>query len=163
MNRKKLIACLKGAALLTGTLTGCAAGGKKSSEPITLTVWTYYSGEQLDAFNTLIDTFNDTVGKEKGIIVESSTQGSVNELETNVMDAAEEKVGASDMPNIFSAYADTAYKLDEMGEVVDLSDYFTDEEKETYIDAYLKEGDFSGDGSIKIFPVAKSTELLFLK
>lgn len=162
MNRKKLIACLTGAALLTGTLTGCAAGGKKSSEPITLTVWTYYSGEQLDAFNTLIDTFNDTVGKEKGIIVESSTQGSVNELETNVMDAAEEKVGASDMPNIFSAYADTAYKLDEMGEVVDLSDYFTDEEKETYIDAYLKEGDFSDDGSIKIFPVAKSTELLFL-
>ena len=54
MNRKKLIACLTGAALLTGTLTGCAAGGKKSSEPITLTVWTYYSGEQLDAFNTLI-------------------------------------------------------------------------------------------------------------
>ena len=30
-------------------------------------------------------------------------------------------------------------------------------EKNEYIDAYLKEGDFSGDGSIKIFPVAKST------
>lgn len=162
MNRKKLIACLTGAALLAGTLTGCAVGGTKSSEPVTLTLWTYYSGEQLDAFNALIDTFNDTVGKEKGITVESSTQGSVNELETNVMDAAEEKVGASDMPNIFSAYADTAYKLDEMGDVVDLSDYLTDEEKEAYIDAYLKEGDFSGDGSIKIFPVAKSTELLFL-
>lgn len=116
----------------------------------------------MDSFNALVDTFNDTVGKEKGITVESSTQGSVNELETNVMDAAEEKVGASDMPNIFSAYADTAYKLDEMGDVVDLSDYLTDEEKEAYIDAYLKEGDFSGDGSIKIFPVAKSTELLFL-
>lgn len=162
MNRKKLIACLTGAALLAGTLTGCAAGGNKSSEPVTLTVWTYYSGEQLDTFNTLIDTFNDTVGKEKGITVENSTQGSVNELETNVMDAAEEKVGASDMPNIFSAYADTVYKLDEMGDVVDLSDYLTDEEKEAYIDAYLKEGDFAGDGSIKIFPVAKSTELLFL-
>lgn len=162
MNRKKLIACLTGAALLAGTLTGCAVGGTKSSEPVTLTLWTYYSGEQLDSFNALVDTFNDTVGKEKGITVESSTQGSVNELETNVMDAAEEKVGASDMPNIFSAYADTAYKLDEMGDVVDLSDYLTDEEKEAYIDAYLKEGDFSGDGSIKIFPVAKSTELLFL-
>lgn len=162
MNKKKLIAYLAGAAVLAGTLTGCAVGGSKSSEPVTLTVWTYYSGEQLDAFNALIDTFNDTVGKEKGITVESSSQGSVNELETNVMDAAEEKVGASDMPNIFSAYADTAYKLDEMGDVVDLSDYLTDEEKEAYIDAYLKEGDFSGDGSIKIFPVAKSTELLFL-
>ena len=49
-----------------------------------------------------------------------------------------------------------------MGQVVDLSDYLTDEEKDAYIDAYLKEGDFSGDGSIKIFPSAKSTELLFL-
>ena len=71
------------------------------------------------------------------------------------MDAAQEKVGASDMPNFFSAYADTAYKLDEMGQVVDLSDYLTDEEKDAYIDAFLKEGDFSGDGSIKIFPSAK--------
>ena len=112
MNKKKLIACLTGIALFAGTLTGCAAGGAKTTEPITLTVWTYYSGEQLDAFNELVDSFNDTVGKEKGIIVESSSQGSVNELESNVMDAAQEKVGASDMPNIFSAYADTAYKLD---------------------------------------------------
>ncbi|MBU5482244.1 extracellular solute-binding protein [Blautia sp. MSJ-19] len=148
--------------MLAGTLTGCTVGGTKNAEPVTLTVWTYYSGEQLDAFNDLVNSFNDSVGKEKNIIVESSSQGSVNELETNVMDAAEEKVGASDMPNIFSAYADTAYKLDEMGELVDLSGYLTDEEKDAYIDAYLKEGDFSGDGSIKIFPVAKSTELLFL-
>ena len=162
MNRKKLIICLTGMTLLTGTLTGCAAGGEEASEPITLTVWTYYSGEQLEAFNSLVNSFNDTVGKEKGIIVESSSQGSVDDLESNVMDAAQEKVGASDMPNIFSAYADTAYKLDEMGQVVDLSEYLTDEEKDEYIDAYLKEGDFSGDGSIKIFPAAKSTELLFL-
>lgn len=162
MNRKKLIACLTGIAIFTGTLTGCAVGGTRSSDPITLTVWTYYNGEQLDAFNALVNSFNETVGKEKGIIVESSSQGSVNELEANVMDAAEEKVGASDMPNIFSAYADTAYKLDEMGKVVDLSSYLSDDEKDTYIDAYLKEGDFSGDGSIKIFPAAKSTELLFM-
>ena len=47
--------------------------------------------------------------------------------------------------------------------MVDLSDYLTDEEKSEYIDAYLKEGDFSGDGSIKIFPVAKSTELLLYR
>ena len=162
MNKKKILACLAGAALLAGTLTGCTIGSSKSSEPITVTVWTYYSGEQLDSFNALIDSFNDTVGKEKGIVVESSSQGSVNELETNVMDAAEEKVGAADMPSIFSAYADTAYKLDQMGELVDLRIYLSDKEKEEYIDAYINEGDFAGDGSIKIFPVAKSTELIFL-
>ena len=78
------------------------------------------------------------------------------------MDAAQKKVGASEMPNIFSAYADTAYTLDQMGMVVDLGTYLTDEEKEKYISSYLEEGDFSGDGSIKIFPVAKCTEELFL-
>lgn len=161
MNKKKMIVCLTGTVLLAGVLAGCSLGGT-SSEPVTLTIWNYYSGEQLDSFNALVDTFNDTVGKEKGITVESSSQGTVTDLESNVMAAAEEKVGADDMPNIFSAYADTAYELDEMGKVVDISDYLTDEEKETYIDAYLKEGDFSNDGSIKIFPVAKATELLFL-
>ena len=162
MKQKKIIAALTGGAMLAGMLTGCGVGTGKSDEPVNLTVWTYYNGEQLDAFNALVDSFNESVGKEKNIIVESSSLGSVNDLESNVMDAAEEKVGAADMPNIFSAYADTAYKLDQAGQVVDLSDYLTDEEKSEYIDAYLKEGDFSGDGSIKIFPVAKSTELLFL-
>ena len=37
------------------------------------------------------------------------------------MDAAQGKVGAAAMPNIFSAYADTAYALDQMGMLVDLS------------------------------------------
>lgn len=46
--------------------------------------------------------------------------------------------------------------------LVDISGYLTDKEKEQYVEGYLKEGDFSDDGSIKIFPVAKSTELLFL-
>ena len=116
-------------AMMAGILSGCGGSIGKSSEPVTLTVWTYYNGEQLDAFNALVDSFNDTVGKEKGIVVESSSQGSVNDLETNVMAAAEEKVGASDMPAIFSAYADTAYKLDEMGKVVDLSEYLTEDEQ----------------------------------
>ena len=93
--------------MMAGILSGCGGSIGKSSEPVTLTVWTYYNGEQLDAFNALVDSFNDTVGKEKGIVVESSSQGSVNDLETNVMAAAEEKVGASDMPAIFSAYART--------------------------------------------------------
>ena len=38
----------------------------------------------------------------------------------------------------------------------------TDEERAAYVDSYLTEGDFDDSGSIKIFPVAKSTELLFL-
>ena len=152
---------LTAAALSTAamTLAGCS---KKEIAPVNITVWNYYNGDQLESFNQLVDTFNDTVGKEKNIHVEGASQGTVNDLETNVMDAAEGKVGASAMPNIFSAYADTAYALDQMGQVVDLSGYLTDDEKAAFVEGYVTEGDFDGTGSMKIFPVAKSTELLFM-
>lgn len=52
-----------------------------------ITVWTYYNGDQLESFNKLVDQFNETTGREKGIRVESASQGSMSDLETNVMDA----------------------------------------------------------------------------
>ena len=163
MNRKSRFA----AALLAGVLllgaSACGTQGTASfASPVELTVWTYYNGDQLETFNRLVEEFNDTVGREHNIEVIASGQGSVNDLETNVMNAAEGKVGAEALPNIFSAYADTAYAIDRMGLVVDLAPYLDEKEREKYIEAYLEEGDFDGDGSIKIFPTAKCTELLFL-
>lgn len=81
---RRLAAFAAAAALVLG-LVGC--GGAQSTaqgntEPVNLSVWTYYNGDQLESFNKLVDTFNNTVGKEKNITVESYSQGSVNDLET---------------------------------------------------------------------------------
>ena len=159
MAHRKVVLCLLGAALATSMISGCS--GKKS-DPVTVTVWTYYNGDQLDAFNDLTEKFNDTVGKKDGITVETKSLGTAEDLEQNVLAAVNGEVGASEVPNIFSAYSDTTYTMDQKDMLVDLSDYLTDKEKDEYVEEYLKEGDFSDDGSIKIFPVAKSTELLFL-
>ena len=159
MAHRKVVLCLLGATLAASLFSGCS--GKKS-DPVTVTVWTYYNGDQLDAFNDLTEKFNDTVGKKDGITVETKSLGTAEDLEQNVLAAADGEVGASEVPNIFSAYSDTAYTMDQKDMLVDLSDYLTDKEKSEYVEEYLKEGDFSDDGSIKIFPVAKSTELLFL-
>ena len=156
-NWKKAAALLGLGALLLG-LTGCA----QKKEPIELTVWTYYNGEQLGAFNEAVEAFNATEGKNNNITVSASSLGSVNDLEQNVMDALQGKVGAQKVPDIFSAYADTAYAVDNMGRAADLSPYLTDKDKKEYIQSYLTEGDFDGDGSIKIFPTAKATEVLYL-
>ena len=43
-----------------------------------ITVWTYYNGDQLESFNKLVDQFNETTGREKGIRVESASQGSMS-------------------------------------------------------------------------------------
>ena len=122
------------AAALVLSLAGCGteqSGGPADVEPVQLTVWTYYNGDQLESFNRLVEEFNATIGKEQNITVENCSQGNVNDLEAQVMASAQGKVGA-------------------------------DEERTAYIESYLTEGDFDDDGSIKIFPVAKSVELLFL-
>ncbi len=160
---KRLSAILTAAVIL---LSGCSVtdNNRKDSEkgPVTISVWTYYNGAQLTAFNALVDEFNETVGSKKGITVESYSQGSVTDLEVNVLESAQNKVGADKMPNIFAAYADTAYAIDQLGLAADLSEYFTDEELGKYVEGYVDEGRFGADESIKIFPCAKSTELFLL-
>lgn len=160
---KSLLCGLCAAALALGCV-GCggSAGPEVPAKVTNIMVWTYYNGDQLESFTSLVEQFNETVGAQKGIKVSTESQGSVNDLETSVMDSAEGKVGAAAMPNIFSAYADTAYALDQMGMVVDLAPCLTEEEKAQFVEGYLSEGDFGEGDSIKIFPVAKSTELLFL-
>ena len=160
---KSLLCGLCAAALALGC-AGCggSVGPEVPAKVTNIMVWTYYNGDQLESFTSLVNQFNETVGAQKGIKVSTESQGSVNDLETSVMDSAEGKVGAAAMPNIFSAYADTAYALDQMGMVVDLAPCLTEEEKAQFVEGYLSEGDFGEDDSIKIFPVAKSTELLFL-
>ena len=147
--------------LCAALLLGCVGCGDKKA-PTTITVWTYYSGDQLSSFNDLVEKFNATVGQEKNIVVESSNQGSVNDLEDNVLAAAQGKVGAAALPNIYSGYADMAYDLDQLGEVVDLAPYLTESEKAAYLGGFLAEGDLMNNGELKVFPIAKSTELLYL-
>lgn len=162
MIRKKM-SVLCGLLAMGVVLAGCAAKTPlDAGNPVTIEVWNYYNGNQLTAFDQLVEEFNETVGKEKGIIVRSSSQGSVNDLETNVLAALRGDVGAADVPDIFMAYADTAYTADQMGGIVNLKQYLTEEEIGTYIDSYIREGDFDGNGEIKIFPMAKSTEVLVL-
>ena len=124
---KSLLCGLCAAALALGC-AGCggSAGPEVPAKVTNIMVWTYYNGDQLESFTSLVDQFNETTGREKGIRVESASQGSMSDLETNVMDAAQGKVGAAAMPNIFSAYADTAYALDQMGMVMNLAPYLTE-------------------------------------
>ena len=165
--RLRIITALCAAALTVSCLTGCQKKEASKSvldpkNPTAISVWNYYNGAQLTTFNKMVDSFNETRGKELGIVVNSFSQGSVSDLQTNVMHAVTGKVGAEEVPNIFAAYADTAYEIDRMGVLVNLADYLTEEQRALYIESYMNEGDFDGSGSVKIFPIAKSTELFLL-
>ena len=167
INKKVIICMIMVLSLLLG---GCGASLESSvkkvkldpDNPTKVTIWHYYNGDQLEAFDKLVDEFNSTVGKEEGIYVEGANFGTVNELKDSMIAAVQHKTGAKAIPSIFAGYADTAYEVDKLGYVVDLKDYLTQEEQDKYIESYIEEGEFSGDGSLKIFPTAKSTEILML-
>ncbi|MGO5051949.1 extracellular solute-binding protein [Lachnospiraceae bacterium LCP25S3_G4] len=153
--------------------TGCGASTVSESSssnntildpknPITITIWHYYSGAQQDAFDAIVDEFNDTEGEKIGVIVESSGYGSANDVTDSVAAAVEGKVGAKEVPNIFAGYPDQAYKFDEKGILIDQSQYLTVEEQEEYIESFIEEGRFNKDNSLKIFPIAKATEIFMI-
>ena len=159
--RKIGLICL--AAALMAALAGCGAKSPLDpKDPVSLTVWHYYNGSQQAAFDALVEEFNDTAGRELGIYVESYSQGSVPDLESAVRDAISGKVGAAAMPDIFSSYADTAYEVEQAGALADLSSYLGGEELEKYVDSYIEEGRIAADGTLRIFPTAKSTEIMMI-
>lgn len=166
---KRQIAVMSMALSLATALCGCGASGNETTKvkldpdnPVSLTVWHYYNGAQQATFDALVEEFNATVGQEKGIYVEGYSQGSVADLEQAVNSAIEGEVGAAELPDIFSSYADTAYSVQQQDKLADLTQYFSEEELSAYVDSYIQEGYFNDDGALYLLPVAKSTEVMMI-
>ncbi|MCM1307025.1 MAG: extracellular solute-binding protein [Butyrivibrio sp.] len=167
---KKKSICGLMAAVMTAAafLCGCGSGKEgfdgllDKNNPVTIKIWHYYNGVQQTQFDEMVSEFNDTVGSEKGIYVEAYSKNSVSELADSVLASVKKEAGAEEAPDIFGTYAETAYQIDKLDMLADLNKYFSEEEKAEYVSEYIEEGVFSDDGSLKIFPTAKSTEVMIL-
>ena len=165
MSLKRYAAIVTVLCLALALLSGCGAGkehGLDAKNPTVITIWHYYNGVQQDTFDRMLVEFNESVGREKGIVVEARSRNSINDLAEAALAALRKDEGAEEAPDMFAAYAETAYVADQLGAVVDLSKYFTEKELEEYIPGYLEEGNLSEKGGLKIFPTAKSTEMVML-
>lgn len=65
------------------TLFGCSDNhhGLSQDNPTAITIWHYYSGHVATQFDELVTEFNNTVGRENGIIVTAQSMSSANDLE----------------------------------------------------------------------------------
>lgn len=131
-------------------------------KPITVTVWHYYNGNTKVAFDNLVREFNETIGMEKGIVIDAQSQGDVSQLAIAVFDAANESIGAAPMPHIFASYPDNAFRVHQIVPLVSLAEYFTEDELSEYRQEFLEEGRFITDGRYYIVPIAKSSENLYI-
>lgn len=144
-----------------------SSGGSKQSpldpdKPVTVTIWHYYSGHNKENFDTIVEKFNETIGMEKGIVVEALSQGDVQQLADAVYSSANKGLGADPMPDIFAAYGDNAFRVNQVTPLITLDTYFSKEELSTYRKEFLEEGNFLEDGKYRILPIAKSTENLYV-
>ena len=114
-----------------------------------------------NTMDEMVDEFNATVGAEKGIILSvTSISGSATLHEKLIM-AANQDPGAPQLPDITTAYPKTALILAEKGLLADIGEQFTEEELAAYVPRFVEEGRLR-DGKLYVFPIAKSTEALFV-
>lgn len=147
-------------------LASCSNDGNNSplnpDKPITVTLWHYYNGNIKESFDALVSEFNETVGVKEGVVIDSQSQGDVNQLATAVFDAANQSIGAAPMPDIFASYPDNAFRVNQIVDLVSLEAYFTKEELSSYRPEFLEEGRFLSNNQLFIVPIAKSSENLFV-
>lgn len=160
--------------LATGLVLACTAGffflrpptppgsPAPASPPVTLTLWHYYNGLTQSVFDDLTARFNATEGARQGITVAAHSQGDISALADVVFQAARKDMGAPAMPDIFAAYPDNAFRVAQLAELADLDPYFAPGELAAYRPEFLEDGRMSPGNSLVMFPVAKSTENLFL-
>jgi len=159
---KKAIALLLTLVFLLGCLSGCGTTSPLNpKEPVTLTMWHNYGGDMQQAMDYLIDQFNSTVGKEQGIVIDVTAISSSSELNKSLTMIVNGDPGAPDMPDIFTGYPKLAIQFWEKGLLTDLDNYFTEDELSAYVEAFVEEGRLL-DGGLYVFPIAKSTEVLYV-
>lgn len=149
-------------------LTGCSSekreqqqSGLDPNNPVVISLWHYYVGDNKLILESAAEEFNQTIGLEQGIIVQTVGQGNIMELEDKITSSAKGVINSDPMPDIFSSYPDKAMELDEMGAIAELNPYFSKEDQERYIPEFLNEGIFDKD-RLMLVPIVKSTEILYL-
>lgn len=135
--------------------------GSQSKNPISINLWHYYNGENRESLERAVAEFNEGPGIENGVIVNAVAKGSTLDLEKAVKNSALGLIDSEPMPDIFSSYPDTAMELDKMDLLCDLNKYFTEEEKASFVDVYVKDGIFR-EAVFSLVPIAKSIELLYV-
>ncbi|KUO77097.1 MAG: sugar ABC transporter substrate-binding protein [Desulfosporosinus sp. BRH_c37] len=132
------------------------------SKPVTVTVWHYYSGHIKDKFDVKVSEFNETIGIERGIVVDAQSLGDVQQLADAVFDAANKNIGSQPLPDIFMAYPENAFRIQRVTELVNLDELFSKDGLERYRAEFLEEGRFGKDQKLRILPIAKSSEILYI-
>ena len=128
-------------------------------KPTTLTMWHVY-GEQVNSpMNDFIEQFNATIGKEKGIIINVTLMSNASQIGKKLKDAQTDKAGSKEMPDLFFCHSSDARGLG-ANNLLNWSNCFSQSELNNFVPDFLSDG--LVDDNLVVFPVSKSTYMLFI-
>ena len=158
--KRRIFAFMIAAVCVLSQLAGCAPTDRPSSEnPVTLTIWHVYGSQTKSPFNTAIDEFNNTVGKENGITVNVVSVTSSSAIDKALAASVNGEPGAEELPDLFTAYPRVA-QIVGTDRLLAWDPYFSEAELSAFKQVFLQEGYF--DSQLFMLPIAKSTEALYL-
>ena len=157
---RRIFAFLLAVICVLPQFTGCTPTDRPTSEnPVTLTIWHVYGSQTKSPFNTAIDEFNNTVGKENGITVNVASVTSSSAIDKALAASVNGEPGAEELPDLFTAYPRVA-QIVGTDRLLAWDRYFSEKELSAFKQEFLQEGYF--DSKLLMLPIAKSTEALYL-
>ncbi len=157
---KRIIAIVICLTIIIPCFSGCSQQSTPSPEnPVTLTMWHVYGSQTTSPLNTVIDKFNQTVGKDNGITINVASVTSSSAIDKALSAAASGEPGAAELPDLFTAYP-RVVEIIGNEQLLMWNNYFEKEELAAFNDDFLSEGYF--DDELLMLPIAKSTEALFI-
>lgn len=159
--KRQLTVLFLSISMLLLLLTGCAGNSAKlgPKNPVTLTMWHVFGSQTESPMNDMVEEFNHTAGKEKGITINITSVSNSSDIHSALLAAAKGEAGAGSLPDLFFCYPETAGSIG-AEKIVVWSELFSEGELSEYVPFFLEEGRVNGD--LLVLPVAKSSEALFV-
>ncbi|MDR1710215.1 MAG: extracellular solute-binding protein [Candidatus Accumulibacter sp.] len=150
-----------GAALLGcfWLLAGCSDGLIEEKKPVALILWHVYGAQTDSPMNRLVARFNETVGREKGIVVNVGSLSNSADIHFALVAAARRYPGAGELPDLFVAYPKTALAIG-AERLADWKAHFSADALREFVPSFVEEGYVAG--RLVLLPIAKSSSALFI-
>ena len=140
-------------------LSGCRDSVLDPDAPVSLSFWHVYGAQADSPMNRLVERFNNTLGREKGVVVNVTSLSNSTAMHFPLVAAAKGEPGAGLLPDIFVAYPKTVLAIGPE-RFMDWNEALSPETVRSYVPSFVEEG--SVGGRLVMLPVAKSSSALFV-
>lgn len=146
--------------LLSMIIWGCSKNSAPDPKnPITLSICHVYGHHTISPLNKLIEEFNSTVGRQKGVIIKVASVTKSKDIDKNIVASFRKEPGSLPLPDLFTSYPRVLNYLPQEA-LLDWKQHLTKEEIGSFVPEFLNDGTF--DGKLLMLPIARSTEVVYV-